>query len=350
MMHSRFERRRHWYLVLLAAVVATAGCSQMSPPSPAAGDERGACRPGGGCSGDLVCASGICVRLDTPPQGGSGGARVIEEDGGTGATAGTTGGGSGGAVGGAGAPIFLTLTANTALLEYQQTLTVAAVLTDPDGIDDLIGGVLVDPTTGNSYGAFMTAAAEGSYSLMVPWAAINTVAAIDADPPGVDRRFRAEFFDSAGHKTTRDLTVRLRCNAPGARTEQACCDGKQFFVNARTSCGTCNRACVPPAWSSYVFTACTQFHCSAQAAAMPTLQSCTAACASLGATCREINAYSTPERDDWVGFAQYAEEAPLLPTCDAVPAPVGPTTGSAFRSVTCMCSYESPPSWYSELP
>lgn len=45
-------------------------------------------------------------------------------------------------------------------------MTFSVVLTDPDGIDDLIGGTLKDPDSGSSYGAFVTEAGEGAYALM----------------------------------------------------------------------------------------------------------------------------------------------------------------------------------------
>ena len=50
------------------------------------------------------------------------------------------------------------------LREQGQTVVFTAVVTDPDGIEDLIGGTLEDPTTGGTYGAIATSASEGSYS------------------------------------------------------------------------------------------------------------------------------------------------------------------------------------------
>jgi hypothetical protein len=46
-----------------------------------------------------------------------------------------------------------------------ESITFTAVLTDPDGIDDLIGGSLTNADGSIQYGAFVTSGQEGSYSL-----------------------------------------------------------------------------------------------------------------------------------------------------------------------------------------
>jgi hypothetical protein len=44
-------------------------------------------------------------------------------------------------------------------------LAVSAVVTDPDGIDDLIGGTLTTTDGASTFGAFATDASEGAYSI-----------------------------------------------------------------------------------------------------------------------------------------------------------------------------------------
>ncbi len=71
------------------------------------------------------------------------------------------------------APVFLDFSASTSTLTDKNEVTFVAVLTDPDGIDDLIGGSLQHPG-GGSYGAFQTSAAEGSYQIIIDWDDVNS--------------------------------------------------------------------------------------------------------------------------------------------------------------------------------
>ncbi len=139
-------------------------------------------------------------------------------------------------------PRILSLDTNVTTLRSDQTLIVSAVVTDPDGVDDLIGGSLVDPSGGASYGAFATSASEGSYEIRLDWGALDTVTSIDAPVTGVERRFRARFFDVAGHTAESDFAVTLRC----ADDARAACDGECVDLSTDAAhCGACDRA-VPP--------------------------------------------------------------------------------------------------------
>jgi len=92
------------------------------------------------------------------------------------------------------------------------TLVITAVVSDPDGIDDLIGGTLMDSTAALSYGAFATAASEGAYSLSLGWSALNSTAPINAPAgTGEDRTFLAEFFDAAANRARGEISVTLAC-------------------------------------------------------------------------------------------------------------------------------------------
>lgn len=136
-----------------------------------------------------------------------------------------------------GAPVFLSLSANTSALNAGSSLIVTAVLTDPDGIDDLIGGNLEDPSSGASYGAFATAASEGSYTLTLTWADLHVLAPIEAAPAGRERTFRAVFFDVGGGRVERSFTVTLRCDAD---LDRWVCDGECADVATDSDhCGAC---------------------------------------------------------------------------------------------------------------
>ncbi len=135
-------------------------------------------------------------------------------------------------------PRIIDLSINTTMATPSTTLTISAIVTDPDGIDDLIGGTLKSPT-GASYGAFQTSAAEGSYELMLTWTQLNTVQPILFDAP-ITRDIIAEFYDQAGNRVQRSLSLTLACDvANGA----ACEPGQCFNLNTDNDhCGSCGNA------------------------------------------------------------------------------------------------------------
>jgi hypothetical protein len=261
-----------------------------------------------------------------------------------------------------GGPVFLSFSANTQVLEYQETLVFSAVLTDPDGIDDLIGGTLLDPASGATYGSFQTSAAEGSYQLSVAWAAIDTVISIDTPPIGANRAFRAEFFDQGGNKATQDVSVLLRCSNDTETTYRyGCCAGVREDWNRADGtlggCGGCpgpTTTCrPPPAWSrDSVDGTCSSFRCEWNTPWSTNRVSCTQQCAAVGATCVEPNPYSL----NWgsttghvAGPARYGTQYVYLKTCGEVPAAMD-TTGAAFTDMSCLCGTAALPTWFDELP
>ncbi|MDX2092174.1 MAG: hypothetical protein SFX73_30190 [Kofleriaceae bacterium] len=112
-------------------------------------------------------------------------------------------------------PQLLSFGANTATLteQRQSKLVLSAVLTDPEGVDDIVGGTLIDPVSSATYGTFATGAQEGAYSLELTWDAFNSVQPIDTTEaqPTTKRTVEARFFDQAGHKASRSIDVTLAC-------------------------------------------------------------------------------------------------------------------------------------------
>jgi hypothetical protein len=124
-------------------------------------------------------------------------------------------------------------------MQPDDSLIFSAVVTDPDGIDDLIGGILVNPS-GNTYGAFITSAQEGTYSLTIRWADINAVDPIYAEPGGSPRIFRAQFFDQGGNSISADLSITLACDDDA----YAACAGECHFLEWDVqNCGVCHLEC-----------------------------------------------------------------------------------------------------------
>ena len=143
-------------------------------------------------------------------------------------------------------PRFITFNTNVRRITEGQTVRFTAVVTDPDGIDDLIGGTLRDAPSSSTYGSFTTSAAEGSYQLELTWAQINEVRAI-AFTDELERTFEAEFFDVAGNRTTQSIAVTLYCDdGPLA----GACNGDCRSFATTTNCGGCDTRCVPSALCS----------------------------------------------------------------------------------------------------
>lgn len=117
-----------------------------------------------------------------------------------------------------------------------ETVTFSAVVTDPDGIDDLIGGTLDDPVTGRSYGSFSTAASEGAYSITLTWAQMHRLRDIDFTED-TDRTFEAVFFDVGGSNASATTTVTLTCDGDAA------CDGTCTPLGTNADCGACGDTC-----------------------------------------------------------------------------------------------------------
>lgn len=186
-----------------------------------------ACGGGSECGKGTHDVDGECVPDDTDVGGDS--------------DSGTDDSGGGDAV----APTILSLTTNVTSLTQGESVTITAVVTDPQGISDLIGGQLQD-SGGGTYGAFATASDEGSCSLVLSWDAIGTVAPITFD--GQDTRtVVAVFYDQAGNEASEELTLTLTCDT-GTACDSVCgmgeCGGSCVDLqNDAANCGQCGETC-----------------------------------------------------------------------------------------------------------
>lgn len=187
------------------------------------------------CGNNSPCLSGASMQCSC--EGGTQGVRLCQSDGAYGACSCGTLGNDGGVMGDPGGPVFLSFGSNVNSLTEGQTVRFTAVLTDPDGVDDLIGGALRSPD-GAYYGAFATAAQEGSYSLLLSWAEISQARPIDFMAEQ-GRDFEAEFFDAGGRRAVRTLSLKLHCSGKVA------CDGKCGVAlgSSADNCGACGNRC-----------------------------------------------------------------------------------------------------------
>lgn len=95
-----------------------------------------------------------------------------------------------------GGPEFLSFGTNITTMSETDTVTFVAVLTDPQGLTNLVGGHLTDPTGQIQFGAFI-ATTQGSYSLSLTWPQIYEATNFQFVGQG-PIEFIAEFFDVQG--------------------------------------------------------------------------------------------------------------------------------------------------------
>ena len=137
----------------------------------------------------------------------------------------------------AGAPMFLSFNTNAAKITDGESITFTAILTDPDGVDDIVGGSLLTEDEAIDYGP-MVAAGEGTFSISLSWGQIHQAVPIDFETGEEPRVFLARFFDQMGNKATKTVELSLYCAGGGA------CDGACTDLTADgANCGACGRVC-----------------------------------------------------------------------------------------------------------
>jgi hypothetical protein len=197
----------------------------------------------GGSTGGSDAAGGTA---GTDVTGGTGGTDAAGGTAGTDATGGTSGTDAAGGTSGTGpsdpSPKILAFSTSVTSLEPRKSITFTAVVTDPDGIDNVIGGTLGAPGGSPSYGAFMTAAAEGSYSLMLSWEQVQQATPLPDDSTEGMLTFEAKFFDAEGNSAIQTVDVQFFCDVDGGAN--VCCGGESTDITSDDNhCGACNNAC-----------------------------------------------------------------------------------------------------------
>jgi len=174
--------------------------------------------------------------------------------------------------------MFLSFNTNVSKITEGESLTFTALLTDPDGVDDIVGGSLVSENEMIDYGPFIAAGQAGTYSLSLSWMQIQQAAPINFENSDLPLIFRARFFDQGGQKAVKEAAIGLFCEG-GSACNGSCTDLAVDGVN----CGTCGHACVSMA--------CEKGGCaptwSACFAAADGFSTCTEICQSSGNSCAE---------------------------------------------------------------
>jgi hypothetical protein len=146
------------------------------------------------------------------------------------------------------APRILNISSNVTSITENGVIRISVIVTDPQGIENVIGGNLFDPQNNATYGSFATSAAEGAYEIDVSWSEINTVRTISFITDA-QRTLRARFFDVEGNESFGDVTVDLGCDGePACQGRCAALDcGGTCETNLNggfgASCGACGEVC-----------------------------------------------------------------------------------------------------------
>ncbi|MDC0673725.1 hypothetical protein [Nannocystis radixulma] len=135
-------------------------------------------------------------------------------------------------------PVFLSFKTNVSQLTEGESVTFTAIMTDPDGADDIVGGSLSNDDESLDFGPLTAAGQEGTYSLTLSWAQIHQALPIQFEDGSMALVFRAVFFDQAGHKASDTIELTLSCPG-GSACAGVCTDLAVDGLN----CGTCGRTC-----------------------------------------------------------------------------------------------------------
>ena len=259
MWHDRAMKVRHHIALILALAAA---CGDNEGPQTATHTGTPTSAPVTDGPATLTMSEGTSTSASTDPDPTDAATSV--------SPAGTTSTGEN-------APVFLTLSANVTQITEGESVTFTAILTDPDGVDDIVGGSLLDANGAVDFGPFVAAGQEGTYSITLSWAQIHQAAPIHFENMAESRTFSARFFDQAANSTTKTIGLSLQCPG-GSACDGTCTDLASDVMNCGSCEHTCSQTCVAgscgPTWSDCVwggdgFTTCDQI------------------CQSIGETCAE---------------------------------------------------------------
>ena len=191
----------------------------------------------------LSTALGLAMALsacggggDSDPPGGGDQATDSGAGGGGDATEGQPDAGSFQEEGG---PVFLSIGTNVSELTEGESVVFTAVLTDPDGIDDVIGGSLKNISKDRTFGAFSTSGQEGSYQLNLSWAQFDQVESLEFEGDHT-RTFIAEFFDVSGKRAEQPISLTYHCDGLGGSACGGTCVDRMVDGD---NCGGCGHTC-----------------------------------------------------------------------------------------------------------
>ncbi len=228
-------------------------------------------------------------------------------------------------------------------------LKFSAIVTHPDGVKKIIGGVLIDPTSNATYGAFVSQAEEGAYQISLEWYDIEYVRPINSKIGGSARAFVLRFFDEYGKQAETSVDVVFACED----SHLGLCDGKcQDLLSNQEHCGECDRSL--DAFERVITEKASQIegvklgYKAVCANANPSIYiikqhlqpaTCNQVCHSLHLSCgKKLNDIGYGWVSEMaIGYAHYSEVWPEIEmrSCDVTPSPE--SGGQPFQLQGCGC-------------
>lgn len=128
-----------------------------------------------------------------------------------------------------GPPQILEITAIPSELTEGDVVSVSVQATDPDGLDDIVGGTLTSPDGDQTYGV-LEQIAGGTFTVSLSWAQLHATVPIEFSG-SESRTLRVELIDAAALTASDTVLVTLSCREGGA------CDGECVSVELADNCG-----------------------------------------------------------------------------------------------------------------
>ncbi|MEM6992961.1 MAG: hypothetical protein AAF721_20765 [Myxococcota bacterium] len=211
---------------MIAGALLGSACGNGSAGNCDRGTEGCECQAESACVGDLECHSGRCVAIgggDTSPgdagDDGPGGDGPGDGPGDNGSDDGDDAGDSAADDSGGsdpGAPVIVSLNTDVSVIGPGESVLISAIVTDPDGIEDVIGGQLTTSDGTAVYATFAAAAQEGAYGVALGFEQVLTVEpSRQFEVLPHTRTLRVEFFDQSGATSWQSLSIDLGCNGNG---------------------------------------------------------------------------------------------------------------------------------------
>ncbi|MEM6989226.1 MAG: hypothetical protein AAF721_01975 [Myxococcota bacterium] len=139
------------------------------------------------------------------------------------------------------APTIVSLSADPPSISPGGTVTISAIVTDPDGAADLVGGTLDTSDAAQTYGPFL-GPQRGVFTASVTWDILAELEAFRFAGDGT-LMLSVAFFDTDGAATTDTVAVGLSCDgdetSPGVCGDGLCVD----FDRDAAHCGECDQPC-----------------------------------------------------------------------------------------------------------
>jgi hypothetical protein len=223
-------------------------------------------------------------------------------------------------MGSASGPRILSWAVSSMVLTPSRSILATAVVTDPDGIDDILGGTLVD-AEGRAYGTFTSSGGAGSYSVTLTWSGVHSVVPING-PGGLVRRLTARFFDVVGNRVDQSFDVTLQCDDSSLSPCSGTCVDVQRSLH---HCGRCGFGCASPDTISSSADYCNEGDCIHH---IPTFdpnqhRTCAERCAAQGHVCdparggiTDLGFASYPGcSDSYIAITSCSQAAPAMRVC-----------------------------------